>query len=178
MIVSSSTLKRFRCLCSLNKTFLICDFRCLSTLKEEIGLQKNNKNETLNQNLKKRIFNTVLWEQDPEVSFVKRKYIERKMKTEHTIEMMAKGKPSARPVTLKLLDEYTEPVIDESEVTQIEDRPPTYPYAENVVERNYHQPAKMGIDKNLSHRKTFLTKFAERRKGSKLKNPYPVQRCC
>ncbi|XP_034242460.1 nitric oxide-associated protein 1 isoform X2 [Thrips palmi] len=166
MGVSPSHWKKFSCLYSLNRTLVMHDFRYLSTLKEDVGTKKTTTDDRVEKPLKERIFNTVLFEHDPEVSFVKRKFLEKKMKTIQTADMMTKSTTSARPLTLKLLHECAEPAINENnEVIETEDQPPTYPYAERIVGNNH--PDKKIKDANFTHRNKMLAKFAERRKGMK-----------
>lgn len=159
--------RNLRCLSSLNITSLIHHPRNLSTSKGETVLNDFRKNRSDDISLKKRIFNTVLWEQDPEVSFVKRKYIEKKMKSKQLSEMMEKGMPSARPVTLRLLEENTEPIIAQENIPQCEETPPIYPYSKDIIEKNNRQPVSKTFKEISGPRNNMLIKFAERRKGMK-----------
>lgn len=84
--------------------------------------------------LKKKIFNTFLWENDPEVSFMRKKYREIANYRAQIVQNVSKGVAKQRPLTLKLLDKDidTNPSPNKIQLDSIENNQPRYPYAENI----------------------------------------------
>lgn len=89
--------------------------------------------EVIDNETKKRLFNTVLWEKDPQVSFTWRKALEKKEFNLKRRQEILQGIPQPLPHTLKLLDDYDTAgkASNVQAVEIVEDCPPTYPFAQN-----------------------------------------------
>ena len=122
------------------------------------------RKQEVDSELKKRIFNTILWESDPEVSFTKRKSREIKNHRAKQYQMMSEGLPQQKPLTLNLLNENATIECQNDNTEKVEDDMPRYPYAENIKRSSitHHAPKEEGGQ----HSQATLTERDERSKRS------------
>lgn len=145
--------------CYLSKNTL-----CLSSLNESVDSDVKADIARVDADLKKRIFNTFLWENDPTLPFVVRKSIENKKKREYFEKMLAGEGRTSRPLTLKLLDDPVQKIENETEKPVIADEmEPQYPYSiENSLSDN--QLANSSINDNSRKRPNRRRQELERKK--------------
>lgn len=109
--------------------------RCnvLSGVNEE---KETSNHKDVDDALKRRIFNTFLWKNDPSVSYVRRKYIETKIKKDHLRKAITQTADRPQPLCTALLEDdniISEPQSACQETTgNMQEDAPHYPYAETM----------------------------------------------